>query len=793
MNRIATSGSVVSTFSRVHQAWLAVESQLDGLYEEARTTLGDDLLHGDGTDFSGHLSSFKKAMLELEECVERPKVIVATTGTTSSGKSTLANYLIGAPLIPKAVQEMSLGVVTVHHSDVDRTLVVEETKNARWECGSWELSEARDARRRLEHTMNQYRMALEKDGQEIDPPRFHLRWPTRFGETLKEQGLPLNADVQIDDLPGLKHLKDEHNRSLIVERARNALCLVAYNAFETDPVKQDFLINQVVGQVKQLGGSPRRMLFILNRFDAFMSDESPVESGDAYYADVKNKIQKALLNELPEYTDAIQNIKPLRLSSEPALFGLMAQQSKDEERANHLYEIVKSYEQLFTRQEMRHLPRDERDWSAEQQEWFIRETMMRSHGAQFVETLQTHIRKNLPELVLPNVISKLYSAASSVLLHLDAIAVAYNESEETALEAAIGRLDENHDTLQSIRKEVVGLLDPIKNTGKKNGENDYIAALFEAIPTIERELGLKRDEMAAIHQFLPATLDQPFTALAYDVLKLMEGDGELSVLTENSPLYRATISLKGSQYGRNWQTGGQFTHAKKAAVISAIQSFTTAFADELSASIRAEAVRQSARLEHAFDQYAQGMMQQIETRASKRISDFQFEGMLSGMYTPVRYTPPSISNITFNPDFRTYSYNENVRYMKTQQRQRRVWWTLWLLSETVTEQVPCMRVVQREGIEISGLNSILGGLLHTGDFQRLENDLHQWMTQTIDVFDEHLQKSLQAGFKQYRMVLRRRQEELKQDAHQRISLAKEFAANVKGVRERVDTLRTLER
>ena len=68
----------------------------------------------------------RRALQRFENAAQRPEVVIATTGTTSSGKSTLANLLIGEMLLPKAVQEMSAGVVTIRHSASERQLVVED-------------------------------------------------------------------------------------------------------------------------------------------------------------------------------------------------------------------------------------------------------------------------------------------------------------------------------------------------------------------------------------------------------------------------------------------------------------------------------------------------------------------------------------------------------------------------------------------------------------------------------------------------------------------------------------------
>ncbi len=82
------------------------------------------------TEISQHLpdSNYQPEMQELSEKLDKaldklineirsPTLTLATTGTTSSGKSTLVNLLCGAEIVPVAVSEMSAGAVTIEYSE----------------------------------------------------------------------------------------------------------------------------------------------------------------------------------------------------------------------------------------------------------------------------------------------------------------------------------------------------------------------------------------------------------------------------------------------------------------------------------------------------------------------------------------------------------------------------------------------------------------------------------------------------------------------------------------------------
>jgi ribosome biogenesis GTPase A len=58
-------------------------------------------------------NKLEEALSKLVDEIRNPTLTLATTGTTSSGKSTLVNLLCGAEIVPVAVSEMSAGAVTV--------------------------------------------------------------------------------------------------------------------------------------------------------------------------------------------------------------------------------------------------------------------------------------------------------------------------------------------------------------------------------------------------------------------------------------------------------------------------------------------------------------------------------------------------------------------------------------------------------------------------------------------------------------------------------------------------------
>ncbi len=209
------------------------------------------------------------ALNHLIDELRYPTLTLATTGTTSSGKSTLVNLLCGAEIVPVAVSEMSAGAVTIEYNP-EKSLIIHETPGALWECGEWKGITEDRIYQRLNQVMITYIDNREKQPN-LACPQSTIFYPFRL---LKESQLqlPQGTRVQILDLPGLSYVGDQENAN-VIKQCREALCLVTYNSQETDVQKQKSLLQEVVQQVKDLGGSPARMLFILNRIDVFRADK----------------------------------------------------------------------------------------------------------------------------------------------------------------------------------------------------------------------------------------------------------------------------------------------------------------------------------------------------------------------------------------------------------------------------------------------------------------------------------------------------------------------------------------
>ena len=247
------------------------------------------------------------------------KLSISVTGTTSSGKSTLVNLLCGAFIMPEAVGEMSAGLVEIKHGDEVKVEVL-PTRGSSWYIGTRKGLTDEEVQALLSEVMYSYNDRRE-DLDVPDSPRIKVTYPTWIGHNLHRFGLPEQAarHLSIFDLPGLKSIGDIQNGDVLRAVGAGSLNIVTYNSAETDAHKQESLLKQVVAQVKMIGGSPARMLFVLNRFDVYEADADPEASKERAFQYTQKRIREVLVRELPKYAHEAYQVTPLRLASKPAL------------------------------------------------------------------------------------------------------------------------------------------------------------------------------------------------------------------------------------------------------------------------------------------------------------------------------------------------------------------------------------------------------------------------------------------------------------------------------------------
>ena len=374
------------------------------------------------TEISQHLpESYQPEIQELSNNLEialnqliyelqNPTLTLATTGTTSSGKSTLVNLLCGAEIVPVAVSEMSAGAVTIEYSK-EKSLIIKETPGALWECGEWRGISDDKIYQRLYQAMISY-----IENRETQPnlacPQSIITYPFRL---LKESQLqlPKATRVRILDLPGLAYVGDQGNAN-VIKQCREALCIVTYNSAETDSQKVKSLLQEVVQQVKDLGGSPARMLFALNRIDVFRADRSWPESENRFVEKAIRDIKNELTEQLKEYTEDIENLKVVKLSTWPALLSLQIKNQDDiysadacKKADNHFNGLIEDI--------LEDLPRNTQRWNRHEKNRVAQALWKKSYAEEFHHNLREHINKHFPQLVILQIIERFNEDAGNAI------------------------------------------------------------------------------------------------------------------------------------------------------------------------------------------------------------------------------------------------------------------------------------------------------------------------------------------------------------------------------------------
>lgn len=393
-----------------------MSSKLYKVFEEVelQAKVLSNYWHNFYSEISQHLpESYQPEMQELSaklgEALENliaelhnPTLTLATTGTTSSGKSTLVNLLCGAEIVPVAVSEMSAGVVTIEYSE-EKSLVIHETPGAEWECGEWRGIHEDEIYQRLYKVMISYIDNREKY-PDLACPQSVIGFPFRL---LKESNLqlPRGTRVKIMDLPGLAYVGDEGNAS-VIRQCREALCIVTYDSQENDPQKVRNLLQEVVEQVKDLGGSPARMLFVLNKIDVFRADRSWPDSENRFVDRTIKSIKTELLERLKEYTDDIEKLKVVKLSTWPALIALQIQSTDEDFSTKACKSADNNFNGLIAADILEDLPRKVQNWSRHDRNRVAKELWQKSYAEEFQQNLRSHITKHFPQLVIPQMIER---------------------------------------------------------------------------------------------------------------------------------------------------------------------------------------------------------------------------------------------------------------------------------------------------------------------------------------------------------------------------------------------------
>ena len=279
------------------------------------------------------LNRFRLAYEDAIANLDSPTFRIATIGTTSSGKSTIINALIGRKVAPMEADEMSAGILTLSSSNESK-MIIEDVKGAVWETGEWVGVSDEDLYTHIrDRVMLPYHE--KRKLKELPAPQITVLGSLLPVDDPSLLNLPSGVNIEFVDLPGLKSVQDRKNLKVIQKRVNKAFSLVALDYGQVDEQHREELLGELKKVVNYLRGRSDSMIFILNRVDLRNRGDLPLEER---IAKLQLEIQKIL--SLPNPPDIIP-FSSLLLYYAQCAWGTNSQSEASQVSANKRSQFLK--------------------------------------------------------------------------------------------------------------------------------------------------------------------------------------------------------------------------------------------------------------------------------------------------------------------------------------------------------------------------------------------------------------------------------------------------------------------
>jgi GTPase Era involved in 16S rRNA processing len=750
------------------------------------------------TEISQHLpdSRYQPEMQELSEKLDRaikklineirsPTLTLATTGTTSSGKSTLVNLLCGAEIVPVAVSEMSAGAVTVEYSDT-KSLIIHETPGALWEYGEWRNISEEEIYQRLYQVMISYIENREKQIN-LACPQSTIYYPFKFYQEFRQE-LPQNTRVQILDLPGLAYVGDEGNAN-VIKQCREALCIVTYNSAETDSQKVKSLLQEVVQQVKDLGGSPARMLFILNRIDVFRADKNWPETENRFVEKAISDIKNELTQQLREYTEDIDNLQVVKLSTWPALLSLQIQNDRDIYSAEACKKADNHFNGLIE-EILEDLPRNTQKWERHDRNRVAVALWQKSYGEEFQQELRKHITKNFPQLVIPQIIERFNIAAGNSITEWSTqttAAILNSSSERYQLECEnISRIREAlksflEESDKSLKRPFEKLDAKVKQVIAKESEDDVVNYIRTIILELQNnqpynQLGEKLYPVYSWESEFQKGINQVLEAVAESLetgkVKLDSPNLKKANVVNVNLLERNLNRLINSGYTSEVAKKGETREAKTDTEKKQLKQINEEL-NELGIHLnivikdilKQISTQELNRIYQAVSELFRCHLSYIEESANNLAPDI-------GIKLPNSEMIKVDSNLTFDFSFEAGfpitegTWEEEIKVEK----RKRAWYKLWIGKRSVYETE--YKIRSSDNAELPSVENLLTNWIIQAKEQESErvNQIAGWLLKQIDSLKKNVDKIQNDIIDRYQERLDKAHEEITIDYEQQRSI-----------------------
>jgi hypothetical protein len=600
------------------------------------------------------------------------------------------------------------------------------------------------------------------DNREKQPnlacPQSTIFYPFRL---LKESQLqlPPGTKVKILDLPGLSYVGDQGNAN-VIQQCREALCIVTYNSAETDAQKVKSLLQEVVQQVKDLGGSPARMLFTLNRIDVFRADRNWPETENRFVENAIFSIKSELTDQLKEYTKEIENLQVVKLSTWPALLSLQIQNSDDNDSFAACKKVDENFNGLIDKDTLEGLPRIVQKWSKCDRNRVSESLWKESYAEEFQQNLKEHITEHFPQLVIPQAIERFNIAAGNAVAEwaTQTTTAILNSSEEQYqrecekilyIRSEIKRFLETSDT--QLKEPFERLDQEVKQVLEKLSEKDVVTAIRSRILELQQvepynELGEKLYPLYSWENEFQRAINQVLEAVAKSL--------ETGRVDLNSPSLKKANILNVNLLERNLNRlvnlGYTASVAKKGITMEAKTEVEKNKLKELNEELNELAIHLNIVIEDLLKQISAQELDRIYQAVSElfrcHLSYIENGANHIAPHIAIKFPESELSQVNkplvFNFRFQAgFAITKGTWEEEVQiQRKKRTWYTLWLLKKTLYDTEYQER--SSDNAKIPSVEDLLTSwILQTKgeDFGRV-NQVAEWLLEQIDSLKTNVDK-----------------------------------------------------
>lgn len=257
------------------------------------------------------MACFDDFFAEADKTVKslsNPYITIATVGTTSSGKSTILNAMIGRDIAPSDVDEMSAGILTFTPSETENQLIISPSPEGYWPGRTYNNMSDEEMNKKIYEVFKVYKE--KKVNKRIcTAPQIEVRGTFLWNKYLESFGVPSEVKFRFIDLPGLRKEKgDQKNLKVIQDVIGDVkpLCILAMDYSRlADPEALEVLLGELSETVKNLSGSTDSIIFLLNKVDTHT--EGGATTLEENIEKFRRRVIDKLSIELPKYE--FDNIK----------------------------------------------------------------------------------------------------------------------------------------------------------------------------------------------------------------------------------------------------------------------------------------------------------------------------------------------------------------------------------------------------------------------------------------------------------------------------------------------------